>query len=101
MAFTKLNPTSAMQQLLRVMLKDEPSLVLCNPSNDKQIVHELEALPTGKKAFKQFFNVSTPCAENHRQTHVCIGCNVLSNWSLGSIKFQSPDHYLLASLKQA
>jgi len=83
------------------MLKDEPSLVLRNPSNEKQIVLTSEALPISKKAFKQFFNVLTPRAENHHQMHVCIGCSVLSNQSMGSIKFQSPDHNLLTWLKQA
>jgi len=34
-------------------------------------------------------------------THVCIGCHLLSNHSLGSIKFHSTDSHLLAWLKKA
>jgi len=97
----KFNPTSAMYQLLRIMLKDEPSLVLRTPSNDKQIVLALEMLPTGEKAFKQFFNVSTPRAERQNKMHVCIGCHVLSNRTLGNIKFHSPKQQLLTWLKKA
>jgi len=59
----KFNPTTAMQQLICTMLKDEPSLVICTPNNDKQIVLATEMLPTSEKAFKQFFKASTPCAE--------------------------------------
>jgi len=32
--------------------------------------------------------------------HICIGCHVLSNHTLGNIKFQSPDGNLLAWLKK-
>jgi len=42
------------------MLKDELSLVLRAVYNDKQIMLTSEPLPTGEKAFKQFFQVSTP-----------------------------------------
>jgi len=56
----KFNPTSTMNQLLRTMLKDELSLVLRTASNDKQLVLASDPLLTGKKAFKQFFTVSTP-----------------------------------------
>jgi len=97
----KFNPTSAMYHLLRTMLKDEPSLVLRTASNDKQIVLASETLPTGEKAFKQFFNVSTPRAERQNTTHVCIGCHVLSNRTLGNIKFHSPEQQLLTWLKKA
>jgi len=57
---TKFNPTSMMQQLLRIMLKDEPSLVLQTPTNNKQIELATTLILTGKMAFKQFFKVSTP-----------------------------------------
>jgi len=97
----KFNPTSAMSHLLRTMLKDEPSLVLRTPTNDQQIVLETTPLPTGEKAFKQYFCVSTPRAERSNTTHVCIGCHVLSNRSLGSIKFHSSDSNLLTWLKKA
>jgi len=63
MAPTKFNPTSAMTHLLRTMLKDEPSLVLRTPTNDQQIELATTPLPTGEKAFKQFFHVSNPRAE--------------------------------------
>jgi len=97
----KFNPINAMQQLLRTMIKDEPSLVLCTKTNDNQIILASELLLSSEKAFKQFFNVLQPCAECQNQTHVCIGCNVLSNQMLGNIKFHSIDNHLLAWLKKA
>jgi len=98
---TKFNPIGAMNQLLRTMLKDESSLVLRTPSNDRQIVLASDHLPTGKKEFKQFFKVSTMQIKTRSQTHVCIGCHILSNRSLGNIKFQSTDNKLLAWHKKA
>jgi len=97
----KFNPTSAMQHLLRIMIKDEPSLVLRTPRNDQQIVLATMPLPVGEKAFKQFCTVSTPRSERQNQNHVCIGCHVLSNRTLGNIKFQSKENHLLAWLKKA
>jgi len=97
----KFNPTSVMQQLLRTMIKDEPSLVLRTPRNDQQIILAMTPLPAGEKAFKQFCNVSTPRSEWQNQNHVCIGCHVLSNRTLGNIKFQSKENHLLAWLKKA
>jgi len=82
------------------MLKDEPSLILRNPSNDKQLVLASAQLPTGEKEFKQFFNVSTTRNEKQKQTHICIGCHVLSNQSLSNIKFKSNDNQLLTWLKK-
>ncbi len=83
------------------MLKDEPSLVLCTATNDKQIeLASITALPTGENKFKKFFKVSTTRNEKQRQTHVCIGCHVLSNRTLGNIKFRSNDGNLLAWLKK-
>jgi len=96
----KFNPTSAMYQLLRTMLKDESSLVLRTSNNDNQIVLALDSLPTGEKAFKQFFNVSNPRAERQNTSYVCIGCHVLSNRTLGNIKFHSPESQLLTWLKK-
>jgi len=90
-----------MHHLLRTMLKDKPSLVLCTPTNDQQIELATTPLPTGEKAFKQFFHLSAPHAERTNTTHVCIGCNLLSNRSLGNIKFHSTDSNLLGWLKKA
>jgi len=97
----KFNPITAMNQLLRTMIKDEPSLVLCTPNNDKQLVLASDRLPTGETEFKKFFKVSTTRIETKKQTHVCIGCHVLSNRSLGSIKFKSNENLLLAWLKKS
>ncbi len=97
----KFQPISAMNQLLRMMIKDKLSLILRTPSNDKQIVLASEHLPNGETAFKKFFKVSTTRVDKHNQTHVCIGCNVLSNRNLGSIKFKSNENHLLAWLKKA
>jgi len=97
----KFQPIGAMTQLLRTMLKDESSLVLRTPSNDQQLVLASDRLPTGEKAFKQFFKVSTTRNDNKNQTHVCIGCHVLSDRSLGNIKFRSKDNHLLAWIKKA
>jgi len=97
---TKFNPTSAMHQLLRTMLKDEPSLVLHTPNNDQQIVLASESLPIGEKAFKQFFKVSNPRAERQNLSYFCIGCHVFSNRTLGNIKFHSPENQLLTWLKK-
>jgi len=83
------------------MLKDESSLVLRTPSNDRQLELASDHLPTGENEFKKFFKVSTTRIENKNQTHVCIGCHVLSNRSLGNIKFRSKDNNLLAWLKKA
>ncbi len=82
------------------MIKDETSLVLRTSNNDKQIVLASESLPTGEKAFKQFFTVLTPRAERQNTMHVCIGCHVLSNRTLGNIKFHSKENQLLTWLKK-
>jgi len=100
MAPMKFNPISAMQQLLRTLIKDEQLLVLRMPSNDQQLVLNTQSIPTGKKAFKQFFTVSTPRAERQKQQHMCIGCHVLSNQTLSNIKFHSKTNNLLAWLKK-
>ena len=98
---TKFNPITAMNQLLRTMLKDESSLVLRNDKNDKQVILATTSLPTGKSEFQQYFTVSTSRIATKNQSNVCIGCNVLSDRSLGQIKFQSKDNNFLAWLKQA
>ena len=97
---TKFNPIVAMKQLFRTMLKDESSLVLRTPTNDKQIVLASAQLPTGETEFKKFFKVSTTRVEKHNKTHVCIGCHVLSNRTLGSIKHKSNANNLLTWLKK-
>jgi len=38
--------------------------------------------------------------EKQNQTHICIGCNVLSNRSISNIKSNSKDNHLLAWLKK-
>jgi len=96
----KFNPILAMQNLFRVLLKDEPLLVLRTTNNDNQIVLDSASLPIGEKAFKKFFKVSTSRIAKQNQTHVCISCHVLSNRTLGNIKFRSPDGNLLAWLKK-
>jgi len=98
---SKFNPIPAMTQLLRTMLKDEPSLVLRTSSNDQQISLATTPLPTSKSEFQKFFTVSTTRAFTRNQSNVCIGCNILSNRTLGNIKFQSQHNHLLAWLKQA
>jgi len=105
---TKFNPIHAMRQLFQTMLKNEPSLVLQTPSNDKQIIlalvsiltGETKLILTGETKFKKFFKVLTTCIEKQNQMHICIGCHMLSNCSLGNIKFQSTDSHLLAWLKK-
>ncbi len=82
------------------MLKDEPSLVIRTPNNDEQIVLASASLPTGETAFKKFFKVSTTRVDKQNQTHVCIGCHVLSNRSLSAIKHKSTDNNLLLWLKK-
>jgi len=57
-------------------------------------------MPTGEAAFKKYFKVLTTRIERMSQTQVCIGCHVLSNRSLGNIKFRSPEGHLLAWLKK-
>jgi len=98
---TKFNPIPAMHQLLRMMLKDEPSLVLTTPSNDKQVILATTLLLSNKSEFQKFFNISTTRMVNKNQSNVCIGCKILSNRNLGNIKFQSQNNHLLAWLKQA
>jgi len=66
----KFNPITAMHQLLCIIIKDEPSLVLQTANNDKQLALISESLPTGEKAFKQFFTVSTP-KQNTKRCSTC------------------------------
>jgi len=99
-ACTKFNPIPAMNRLFRAMLKDEPSLVLRTPTNDKQIIIASDSLPTGEKEFKQYCKVSTARSERSQSSHVCIGCHVMSDRSLGNIKFHSNAKNLLTWLKQ-
>jgi len=82
------------------MLKDESSLVLRTACNDQQIILETASIPNDEKEFKKFFKVSTLRIEKRNQSHVCIGCHVLSNRNLSSIKFKSTDSHLLAWLKK-
>jgi len=96
----KFNPIVAMKQLFRIMIRDEPSLVLRTFTNDEQIVIASESLPSGEKAFKEYFKVSTTRIEKQNQTHICIGCFVLSNRSISSIKFNSTDNHFLTWLKK-
>jgi len=95
----KFNPIHAMTTLFRTMLKDEPSLVLRTPSNDKQLILATASLPTGEKDFKTYFKVSTARSERKQSSHVCIGFHVMSSRSLGSIKFKSKEGHLLTWLK--
>jgi len=96
----KFNPISAMNRLFRIMLKDEPSLVLRTPTNDAQIVIAKDSLPTGETAFKKYCKVNITRNEKQRQTHVCVGCHLLTNRSIGNIKFHSAENHLLAWLKK-
>jgi len=82
------------------MIKDKPSLVLCTFNNDEQIVLTLASLLSGEKSFKKYFKVRMTRIEKQSQTHVCIGCYVLSNCSLSSIKFNSMENHLLTWLKK-
>ncbi len=98
-AGTKFNPIQAMTRLFRAMIKDETSLVLRTPTNDKQISIASDPLPTGETEFKKYCKVSTARSERSQSSHVCIGCHVMSNRSLGNIKFRSNDKHLLTWLK--
>jgi len=89
-----------MASLFRTILKDKSSLVLRTPTNDDQIVLASASMPTSEAAFKKYFKVSTTRIECKNQSQVCIGCHVLSNRSLGNIKFRSKDANLLAWLKK-
>jgi len=82
------------------MIKDKPSLVIRNTSNDKQIILESDSLPNGESEFKKFFKVMTVRNDKQSKSHICIGCHVLSQRNLGNIKFQSNDNHLLAWLKK-
>jgi len=96
----KFQPITAMTNLFRTILKDESSLVLRTPTNDNQIELASTAMPTTEADFKKYFKVTTTRIERNNATQVCIGCHVLSNRSLGSIKFRSPAGHLLAWLKK-
>jgi len=99
---TKFNLITAMTQLFRMMIKDEPSLVLRTPTNDQQLIIASTPLPAGKTEFQKYFNVSNNARnDKQKQAHVCIGCHVLSNRSLGNIKFNSTHNHFLAWIKQA
>jgi len=97
---TKFNPIHVMNMLFCMMLKDKPSLVLCTPSNDKQLILALGSILTGESKFKKYFKVSTTHSEKQNSLHICTSCHVVSNCSLGNIKFNSTDSHLLAWLKK-
>jgi len=96
----KFNPAVAMRNLFRTILKDESSLVLRNAANDNQIVLASDSFPIGENEFKKFFKISNLKIAKHSQTHVCIGCHVLSDRTLGNIKFKSNESNLLNWLKK-
>jgi len=96
----KFNPIPAMNHLFHIILKDKPSLVLRTPNNDKQIILASASLPSGESEFKKYFKVTPIHLEKQNKTQVCISCHVLSNRSLSSIKFRTPDGNLLAWLKK-
>jgi len=96
----KFNPIPAMNHLFRIILKDKPSLVLRTPTNDKQIILASASLPSRESEFKKYFKVTPIHLKKQNKTQVCIGCHILSNCSLSSIKFQTPDGNLLAWLKK-
>jgi len=96
----KFNPIHAMATLFRMMLKDESSLVLRTPTNDMQLVLASDSLPIRESDFKKYFKVSTARRENQNSSHVCIGCHVMSNRTIGNIKFNSKEGQLLAWLKK-
>jgi len=89
-----------MRQLLRAMIKDKMSLILCNATNEKQIKLASESILSGETEFKKIFKVSTTRIDQQKKTHVCTGCHVFSNCTLSAIKFQSPGHHLLDWLKK-
>jgi len=82
------------------MLKDEPSLVICNQANDEQIVLESAQISMGETTFKKFFKVSMTHVDKQNQMHVSIGCHVLCNRTLSAIKHKSKDNNLLGWLKK-
>jgi len=96
----KFQPITAMRNLFRTMIKDEPSLVLRTPNNEHQIDLMSAAVPTKEAEFKKYFKVTTTRIERNNETQVCIGCHVLCNRSLGNIKFRSQEGHLLAWLKK-
>jgi len=98
---TKFNPISMMTQLLHTMFQDELSLVLCTPDNDQQIILTTTQILTSKIEFQKFFTVLTTRIITKNQLNICVGCHLLSNQSLSSIKFKSTNNHLLAWLKQA
>jgi len=100
-ALENFNPITAMNQLFQIMLKDESSLVLRTPNNNSQIVLATQSLLTGEAAFKKYCKVSVTRNKQHCQTHVCIGCHLLTNHSISNIKFHSAENHLLAWLKWA
>jgi len=81
------------------MIKDKPSLVLRTPTNNKQLILTLDSLLIGETKFKKYFKVATARSERARTSHVCIGCHVMSNQSLGNTKFRSNKKHLLTWLK--
>jgi len=100
MAPTKFNPIHTMSMILQTMLKDKLSLVLCTPSNDKQLVLASALILTGESEFKKVLQSVNPRSKNKNLLHICIGWHVLSDQSLGQIKFQSTNSNLLTWLKK-
>jgi len=99
---TKFNPITMMTQLLQTMLKDKLSLVLCSSGNNQQIILATMPLPTSKPEFhnsSMYWQLAL--LPRISQMYACIGCKLLSNCTLSSIKFKSSINHLLAWLKQA
>jgi len=77
----------SMRSLFTTLLKVELSIIIVNPTNNKQLELCNDKIPMTEAEFKQFFKVSMDACTNMKQQHIIIGCTIRSECTLREIKF--------------
>jgi len=83
----KFLPIPSMRSLFTALIKVEPSIIIVNPTNNKQLDLNNDKIPTTEAEFKQFFTVSMEMRANTKQQHIIVGCTIRSECTLRDIKF--------------
>jgi len=83
----KFLPIPSMHSLFTTLLKVELSIIVVNPTNNKQLELRNDKIPTTEAKFKQFFMVSMDMHANTKQQHIIIRCTICSERTLRKIKF--------------
>jgi len=82
------------------LLKSEPSIIIANTTNTKQIILAKESIPMSEEAFKKFFMILMNTNVKENQTHIIIGCHILSECMLKDIKFDCSKPQLMEWMKK-